>query len=322
MLQDLLFEQLDKLSPSFTSALLINGTLTPTLCDPQHRKRFTVIQSQKGAFDHLTVAGISVIPSLTDITDTRFDVVLFQGSRIKEQNIALLHALPSLLCEGGLLLELFPNDLGASRYEKILQQSYQAEIVSDSKRKARVFGITNFQSNLFHPPLSTDTTATKATFNQGELDIGSQLLATTLAGKLSGAVAEFCSGSGALASELIHSSPHITSLIGYEADIHSYRRSLERASTKLVFAWQDILSLPETKRFETIVVNPPFHDSHGENVALGLSILRKACSALTPGGNLYVVQNNHLTYLKDLGLAKQATILAQQHGFLVWHYAT
>jgi hypothetical protein len=34
------------------------------------------------------------------------------------------------------------------------------------------------------------------------------------------------------------------------------------------------------------------------------------------------VQNNHLTYLKDLGLAKQATILAQQHGFLVWHYAT
>lgn len=322
MLQDLLFEQLDKLSSSFTSALLINGTLTPALCDPQHRQRFTVIQSHKAAFDHLSAAGVSVIPSLTDITDQRFDVVLFQGSRMKEQNIALLHALPSLLHEGGVLLELFPNDLGASRYEKILQQSYQADIVSDSKRKARVFGITNFQSNLFHPPLITDTTTTKATFNQGELDTGSKLLATTLAGKLSGAVTEFCSGSGALATELIASSPEMTSLKGYEADIHSYRCALKHASTKLNFEWQDILMLPDTKQFQTIIVNPPFHDAHGENVALGLSILRKACATLAPGGNLYVVQNSHLTYLKDLGLAKQATILAHQHGFLVWHYAT
>jgi 16S rRNA (guanine1207-N2)-methyltransferase len=300
---------------------LVNAEVSKELTEPQFKEYLSVIQSEKAAFDALSKISTHAFSSLSQLRDIQFDIVLFQGTRFKERNLSVLSALPNILKSGGLFIEVLSNMHGASRYEKILKQSYQAEIFSDSKRKARVFGIADFNPtffNLSEPVL--DKNQSRASFNKGELDKGSLLLAECLAGKLSGEIFEFCSGSGLLASRLTNDSPLITKCIGFESDFDSYERSKEIENDKISFQWQDILSLPESVKFKTIVVNPPFHDADGENIKLGLKIIQKALSLLKTNGNLYVVQNSHLPYLRDLKLPKRAEILSQQNGFMVWHY--
>ncbi len=50
-------------------------------------------------------------------------------------------------------------------------------------------------------------------------------------------------------------------------------------------------------------MNPPFHDSHAANPALGVAFITAAAKVLKPGGKLLMVANRNLPYEAALAQA-------------------
>ena len=87
----------------------------------------------------------------------------------------------------------------------------------------------------------------------------------------------------------------------YEAD----RASLDAATANMAALapdrtseshWIDLASEPVARRYDAIVMNPPFHTGRAAEPALGEAMLRAAAAALRPGGRLFLVANRGLPY--------------------------
>ena len=86
----------------------------------------------------------------------------------------------------------------------------------------------------------------------------------------------------------------------YEADFES----LEAAKANLGAAgragvrlpWHDLTAEKVEKKYDLIVMNPPFHHGRAAEPEIGQAMIRAASSALKPGGRLLMVQNRGLPY--------------------------
>ncbi len=145
-------------------------------------------------------------------------------------------------------------------------------------------------------------------FSFDRIDTGSRLLVENLPTDLRGSVADFCAGWGYLAAELAARSPGILALDLHEADF----ASLEAAKLNLAgvgqsitrnFFWTDLLSEPVERRYDAIVMNPPFHRSRAAEPEIGAGMIRAAAKALKPGGRLFMVANRQLPYEPILSAA-------------------
>lgn len=137
-------------------------------------------------------------------------------------------------------------------------------------------------------------------FSHGEVDAASKLLADHLPTGLKGAAADFCAGWGYLSRRLLDTQPGLTALDLYEADW----ASLEAAKSNLGgdegralgFFWQDLLGEPVERRYDVIVMNPPFHQGRAAEPGIGQEMIEKAAKALKGGGRLFIVANRGLPY--------------------------
>lgn len=145
-------------------------------------------------------------------------------------------------------------------------------------------------------------------FSFDRIDTGSRLLVENLPNDLRGSVADFCAGWGYLAAEVAARSPGILALDLHEADF----ASLEAAKLNLAgvgqsitrnFFWTDLLSEPVERRYDAIVMNPPFHRSRAAEPEIGAGMIRAAAEALKPGGRLFMVANRQLPYEPILSAA-------------------
>ncbi|MER8372208.1 class I SAM-dependent methyltransferase [Mesorhizobium sp. M1396] len=145
-------------------------------------------------------------------------------------------------------------------------------------------------------------------FSFDRIDTGSKLLVENLPNDLRGSVADFCAGWGYLAAEIAAHSPGILALDLHEADF----ASLEAAKLNLAgvsqsiarnFFWTDLLKEPVEKRYDAIVMNPPFHRSRAAEPEIGAGMIRAAAKALKPGGRLFMVANRQLPYEPILSAA-------------------
>ncbi len=135
-------------------------------------------------------------------------------------------------------------------------------------------------------------------FSHDRIDPGSLLLARTLP-ELSGAVADFCAGWGFLAAEIAARFPTVSALDLYEADFESLeaaRTNLQAAAVQRNFFWHDLLAEPVGRRYDAVVMNPPFHKGRAADPGIGAGIIRAAAAALRPGGTLFLVANRQLPY--------------------------
>ncbi|TIW22658.1 MAG: methyltransferase, partial [Mesorhizobium sp.] len=67
--------------------------------------------------------------------------------------------------------------------------------------------------------------------------------------------------------------------------------------------WTDLLTETVERRYDAIVMNPPFHSGRAAEPGIGSGMIRAASKALKPGGRLFMVANRQLPYEKVLAAA-------------------
>lgn len=161
-------------------------------------------------------------------------------------------------------------------------------------------------------------------FSHDRIDVGSKLLADHLPPNLTGAAADFCAGWGYLSVALAERCVGIASIDIFEAD----HTSLEAAKLNMAalmpsmpadFHWIDLTMEKVERRYDVIVMNPPFHQSRAADPAIGHAMIRAASNALKSGGQLFMVANRGLPYEPVLkaGFARVEE-LADEAGFRIW----
>jgi 16S rRNA (guanine1207-N2)-methyltransferase len=143
-------------------------------------------------------------------------------------------------------------------------------------------------------------------FSYEKIDPGSRFLVESLPGDLHGQVADFCAGWGYLSAEIAGRFPAVTGIDLYEADFESLeaaKANVGADGTELGFFWVDLMAEPVERRYDTIVMNPPFHRGRAAEPEVGASIIRAAARALKPSGRLFMVANRQLPYEATLASA-------------------
>ena len=135
-------------------------------------------------------------------------------------------------------------------------------------------------------------------FSFDRVDAGSKLLLDSLPAGLAGNVADFCAGWGYLAAEVAQRSTGLSGLDLYEADfeaLEAARHNVRGAVEPRCF-WTDLLTETVERRYDAIVMNPPFHSGRAAEPGIGAGMIRAASKALKPGGRLFMVANRQLPY--------------------------
>ncbi|ANT49814.1 class I SAM-dependent methyltransferase [Mesorhizobium amorphae] len=136
-------------------------------------------------------------------------------------------------------------------------------------------------------------------FSFDKVDTGSRLLVDNLPHDLRGSIADFCAGWGYVAAEVAARSSGISSLDLFEADFASLeaaKGNIGNTAAETHFFWTDLLSEPVERRYDAIVMNPPFHRSRAAEPEIGAGMIQAAAKALKPGGKLFMVANRQLPY--------------------------
>jgi len=139
---------------------------------------------------------------------------------------------------------------------------------------------------------------TPGMFSFDRVDAGSRLLAASLPGDLKGGIADFCAGWGYLAAEVQKRSHGLTALDLYEADFEALEAARLNVHGVIEprFFWTDLLTEAVERRYDAIVMNPPFHSGRPAEPGIGAGMIRAASKALKPGGRLFMVANRQLPY--------------------------
>ncbi len=138
-------------------------------------------------------------------------------------------------------------------------------------------------------------------FSPDHIDPGSAFLIGHLPEDLKGKIADFCAGWGYLSAEAAVKCTNIKSIALFEADY----ASLEAAKINIqsiapdmpaTFFWHDLAGEKQAQTFDTVIMNPPFHQGRAAEPSLGNAIIKAASNALHRTGKLYLVANRSLMY--------------------------
>lgn len=301
----------------------------PSLLSLSKSHKLTCIQYFKPDFDALTNFGVST----SDELSPPYDLMLYLGSRVRDENLYNFARALSSLRDGGELLASFPNSLGAARFEKSLA-SLAGSVESKTKFKCRAFWATKdarLNTELLSEWLSlgkplqvpdTQLLSLPGLFGRNVIDVGSRLLASHMPTDLKGRGADLGAGWGYLSFEALSKSPNIRALDLYEADSRALKLAKHNlkpfSKPALSFFWQDVTKGLSAPGYDWIVMNPPFHRGEHTDHSLGIRFVEIASAALRPGGELHMVSNAHLPYQFVVGENfSTSSIVAEEGGFRV-----
>ena len=133
-------------------------------------------------------------------------------------------------------------------------------------------------------------------FSADGIDPASALLADALPAKLGSYVADLGAGWGFL-SALILTRDSVREVHLIEANhiaLECARRNVTDPRAR--FHWQDATTWQAPLRFDSVVMNPPFHTGRAPDPSLGQAFVASAARILAPQGQLWMVANRHLPY--------------------------
>ena len=216
----------------------------------------------------------------------------------------------------------------APRLEKRLLAALAGNSESLSKNKCRAFWAVK-QSNAADwdaaevavkkdlPSQRQDGVWTRpGLFAWDRIDTGSELLADSIPEYIKGEGADFGAGQGFLTREILTHCPGVTHMTLLEAE-HRALACIEGTLSELdnwSVEWSDVTKDAGTKRFDFVVMNPPFHTGRADEASLGQEFIRAAARALKSGGTLWMVANRHLPYENVLKACFKGHDLIEEEG--------
>lgn len=292
--------------PGRNERWLVLGAPAGFHAPPEFAARLSFVQGFRPHFLALDRAGFDVSPEPQGL-DFDGALVLFGRSR-RENELHLGEALQRVR-PGGVLVAAGGKTEGAASLRKRVGDflelgGHAAKHHGEAFWLVRPDRIDGAAAELFAPRDETASNGRFFTaeggFSAGEVDRGSQTLAEHLPADIAGAVADFGAGWGYLACA-VAKNPGITALDLYEAhhaSLEAARRNLRVLASGVPcgFFWLDLLQEPVGRRYDTIVMNPPFHYGRAADPRIGTAMIEAAASALEPGGRLVMVANRALPY--------------------------
>ncbi|MEL4068835.1 class I SAM-dependent methyltransferase [Ochrobactrum sp. GPK 3] len=316
--------------PTDGQSFLACGLSADRLLDPEWKEVLICLQPWRPDFLALGKEGYRAEPRLA--TDSRFAGGLLLLGKHRGRNEAWFSELLTRVQPGGWIVVCGEKKLGVDSFRKWVGNIAE---ISDrmSKNHAVSFWLQrpadlddDFIAAL--RPLESaidDVFRTEpGMFSHGAIDKGSALLVPHMEKIVFGNVADFGAGWGYLAAQSLKYADRIKSIDLFEADyeaLEAARGNLERlgASVPISFNWFDITSEKVTGIYDTVIMNPPFHEGRVTDVSLGQSFISAAASRLKPGGRLLMVANRQLPYEVTLkGLFKSVTTLEEADGFKIF----
>lgn len=211
----------------------------------------------------------------------------------------------SLLPVGTDIFVVGENRSGVRSAEQMLADYAPLNKVDSARRCGLYFGRLEkqpvFDANKFWGEYSVDGLTVKTlpgVFSRDGLDVGSQLLLSTLTPHTKGKVLDVGCGAGVLSVAFARHSPKIRLTLCDVSAPAGRSQSLQPLATNgvegEVFA-SNVFS--EVKgRFDMIISNPPFHDGMQTSLDAAQTLIRGAVRHLNSGGELRIVANAFLPY--------------------------
>lgn len=253
-------------------------------------------------------AGFTVRPELP-ADEKAFAGALILACKHKGENRAMIARACRMARPGGTVVVSGDKTLGIQPLRKWVGGRVEIQ-GSLAKHHATVFWFVAPPDNAFadvveETQLVEDRFETAfGMFSAGKADPGSILLAGFIDHRVSGAVADFGAGWGYLAAHVLEKGrPDRVALFeAHYPSLKAAKRNLAALAGDVPVEthWQDLTSEPVDRRFDWIVMNPPFHAGRASEPDIGKAFIAAASKALKPGGRLLMVANRKLPYEQAL----------------------
>ncbi|MGP3590347.1 16S rRNA (guanine(1207)-N(2))-methyltransferase RsmC [Vagococcus sp. WN89Y] len=232
------------------------------------------------------------------------DTLVYYWPKNKPEAQFQLLNLLSLLPVGCDVFVVGENRSGVRSAEQMLAEYCPLNKVDSARRcglyHGRLEKIPAFDAENFWGEYKLDALTIKTlpgVFSRDGLDVGSQLLLSTLTPHTKGKVLDVGCGAGVLAAVLASHSPKVRLTL---CDVSAPAVEASRATLAAngfegdVFA-SNVFS-EVTGRFDMIISNPPFHDGMQTSLEAAQTLIRGAVRHLNSGGELRIVANAFLPY--------------------------
>ena len=304
--------------------LFLNASLPPQ--DSELAKaQITAVQGMRPEFKALQAAGIAVTP---DCPEGAFDGALILVSRHRGQTRALVNKALERVSAGGMIVFGGSKNDGVATAAGDIAKHFEL-IGSLSKHHAKAYWFQKIGSVRFDDAAPTRVEDRFETapgmFSSDHIDPGSAFLMDQLPRDMKGRIADFCAGWGYLSAEVAAAFPAVKSIALYEADhasLDAAKANMTRLSPDMAatFHWQDLIAEKASGDYDTIIMNPPFHQGRAADPAIGNAIIRNAHNALHKGGKLYLVANRNLPYEATLatGFYKSGELARNSYYKVLW----
>lgn len=248
----------------------------------------------------------SLVAQASDVADC--DTLIYYWPKNKPEAQFQLMNILSLMPSGVDVFVVGENRSGVRSAEQMLADYVPLNKVDSARRcglyHGRLEKQPRFSLESWWAEYSIDGLTIKTlpgVFSRDGLDVGSQLLLSTLTPHTKGKVLDVGCGAGVLSAALASHSPKVRLTL---CDVSAPAVEASRATLAAnglegeVFA-SNVFS--EVKgRFDMIMSNPPFHDGMQTSLDAAQTLIRGAVRHLNSGGELRIVANAFLPYPKIL----------------------
>lgn len=239
--------------------------------------------------------------------NVKSDLIVFYWTKNKQEVLFQLMHLLSQSEVGQEVLIIGENRCGVRSAEKMLEP-YGNIAKIDSARRCGLyhfslknpphFDLEKHWKTYQHSKLQDLTVySLPGVFSANELDVGTDLLLSTIEQSIRGKVLDLGCGAGVIGAYIKQQNPkaQVTMTDIHAMALASAKRTLAENKLEADVLASDVFSHIEGK-FDLIISNPPFHDGIDTAYRAVSELISKAKWHLTQGGELRIVANAFLPY--------------------------